>query len=131
MKNHIEIIFIIGIMLYAGFFTGCRNTAPWMKFIFQNEIVVLKKSDATYVGMTKDAKGNPLVVLILTKEAEKRLSTVTIKHVNTNVDLYFKNKILYKSIPVSEGMNLAEIHMAVDSQDKAEEIVKSWQEKGT
>jgi hypothetical protein len=100
-----------------------------MTFAFEGEIVAVQKSDIERVSKTTDAGGGTVVLLIMTKNAQVRLARATKKYVKTKVDIYFKNEIVSKNIPVLEGITMSEIQIAVDSEEKADEIVNSWKEE--
>ena len=120
---------VLMFFVFISFAVGCSNQTPWIKFAFKYESFTLQKSDVEMAGKTKDAKGNDVVVFVLSDKAQNKLSAITSKYVDTEVDLYYKNEIIYKSLPIREGVKMTEIHIAVGSQDKADEMVKSWKDK--
>lgn len=100
-----------------------------MTFAFEDEIVAVQKSDIERVSKTTDAGGGTVVVLVMTENAKVRLARATKKYVKTKVDIYYKNEIVSKNITVLEGITMSEIQIAVDSEEKADEIVNSWKEE--
>ena len=100
-----------------------------MTFAFEDEIVAVQKSDIERVSKTTDAGGGTVVVLVMTDNAKERLARATKKYLKTKVDIYFKNEIVSRNIPVLEGVTMSEIQIAVDSEDIADEMVNSWKEE--
>jgi preprotein translocase subunit SecD len=128
MKNCFRFALLVLIVL-AIFHAGCVRHIPLMTFAFEDEIVAVQKSDIERVSKTTDAGGGTVVVLVMTNDAQERLARATKKYLNTKVDIYFKNEIISRNITVLEGVAMSELQIAVESEDKADEMVNSWKDE--
>lgn len=128
MKKFFRFTVLIVIVL-AIFHAGCVRHIPLMTFAFEDETVAIQKSDIERVSKTTDAGGGTVVVLVMTNDAQERLARATKKYLNTKVDIYFKNEIVSRNIPVLEGVAMSELQIAVESEDKADEMVNSWKDE--